>query len=162
MATQNKQAPHQHHIVACDIVSLHLMFRFCAQFQVTRLLVAHRLALRAITAVGILVILIIIIIIVIIVIIIIIVIVIMVVFNVTAGHPMAAVRDGLLLSLLRWRAQQDPLAFMYANTYKPGPGAPTAAILYNYTNGCGGGKRALIYSFWKGLFILFLPSLSCA
>jgi hypothetical protein len=52
------------------------------------------------------------------------------VFNVTSDHPMAPIRDGLLVSLLRWRAQQDPLAFMYANTYKPGPGAPTAAILW--------------------------------
>ena len=39
---------------------------------------------------------------------------------------------GLLLALLRWRAQQDPLAFLDAHL-TPHPEAPVATIVVNHT-----------------------------
>ena len=39
---------------------------------------------------------------------------------------------GLLTALLRWRAQQDPIAFLDANL-QPDAAAPTAKIVVNHT-----------------------------
>ena len=55
--------------------------------------------------------------------------------NATAGSKLGAVRDGLLKALMRWRAQQDPLAYLQANS---APGAQTATIAYNHTESIRG------------------------
>ena len=47
------------------------------------------------------------------------------------------VKQGLLLALLRWRAQQDPIAFLNAHL-PPHPTAPTAKIVVNHTRGIRG------------------------
>ena len=57
-------------------------------------------------------------------------------FNVTTG-PEVAVRDGLLLSLLRWRAQQDPLAFMCKYTTKPAWFSVRGMLLMSAVACCG-------------------------
>jgi hypothetical protein len=50
----------------------------------------------------------------------------------SANATQWAAKHGLLLALLRWRAQQDPLAFLDAHL-APHPKAPTATIVVNYT-----------------------------
>ena len=53
------------------------------------------------------------------------------------------VKQGLLVSLLRWRAQQDPLGYLQANLEShPAPGN-TAAVVVNYTSHLTGLKAEL-------------------
>jgi len=47
----------------------------------------------------------------------------------------AAARDGLRKALLRWRAQQDAIGYLQANS---APGAPTATLAYAHTEGLRG------------------------
>lgn len=60
-------------------------------------------------------------------------------FNTTrdSNATISTARDGLLLALLRWRAQQDALGYMQMNFIKGG-GGPSAKLAANHTRALRG------------------------
>ena len=56
----------------------------------------------------------------------------------------AAARTGLLLALLRWRAQQDAIAYLQSNSRT---GAQTATLAFAHTNGIRGIDAELLFQF---------------